>query len=105
VLILGTTSSFVGCVVPARLTGVLAAEQTESGRTVRNDRLVAVVETPHNPAEFLSLGGVHEQRVTEIEQFFVAYNLLEGLASGINPGCDLRRSKMTPRLRASPDGR
>ena len=80
VLILGTAGSFVGCVVPGRLIGVLAAEQTENGRTVRNDRLVAVVETPYNPAEYQSLDEVHAQRLTEIEQFFVSYNRIEGRA-------------------------
>src|SRR5262249_25736038 len=40
-----------GCGPPARLIGVLEAEQTEGGKTVRNDRLVAVVETRYNPAE------------------------------------------------------
>ena len=41
--------------MPARLIGVLEAEQTEGGKTVRNDRLVGVVETPYNPAEYRSL--------------------------------------------------
>ncbi|MDQ3290654.1 MAG: inorganic diphosphatase, partial [Bacteroidota bacterium] len=31
-----------GTLVPARLIGVIAAEQTEEGNTVRNDRLLAV---------------------------------------------------------------
>jgi inorganic pyrophosphatase len=44
VLILADEPSFPGCVVAARLIGVLEAEQTEGRKTVRNDRLVAVVE-------------------------------------------------------------
>jgi inorganic pyrophosphatase len=34
--------TFTGCVVPARLLGVMEAEQTEKGKTERNDRLIAV---------------------------------------------------------------
>jgi inorganic pyrophosphatase len=78
VLLLTDEAAFPGCVVPARLIGVLEAEQTEHGKTVRNDRLVAVVETPYNPAEYESLDEVGRQRLDEIEHFFVSYNLMEG---------------------------
>jgi inorganic pyrophosphatase len=78
VLLLMDEPSFPGCVVPARLIGVLEAEQTEGGKTVRNDRLVAVVETPYNPAEFHALEQVSRRRLVEIEHFFVSYNRLEG---------------------------
>jgi inorganic pyrophosphatase len=78
VLVLMDEPAFPGCVVPARLIGVLEAEQTEGGKTVRNDRLVAVVETPYNPAEYLSLEEVSRQRLDEIEHFFISYNKMEG---------------------------
>ena len=78
VLLLMDEPAFAGCVVPARLIGVLEAEQTEGGKTVRNDRLVAVVETPYNPAEYRSLEEVSEQRLVEIEHFFISYNQERG---------------------------
>jgi inorganic pyrophosphatase len=78
VLLLMDEPAFPGCVVPARLIGVLEAEQTEDGKTVRNDRLIAVVETPYNPAEYDSLDEVSRQRLDEIEHFFVSYNQVEG---------------------------
>jgi inorganic pyrophosphatase len=78
VLLLADEPAFPGCVVPARLIGVLEAEQTEGGKTVRNDRLVAVPETPYNPAEFHSLKDVSRQRLDEVEHFFVSYNRTEG---------------------------
>lgn len=55
VLVLTEEPSFAGCVLPAILIGVLEAEQTEEGNTVRNDRLIGVVETPfrERPAEFV----------------------------------------------------
>ena len=52
VLLIADEPTFVGCIVPCRLIGVLEAEQTEKGKTIRNDRLVAVVETPHNPPQY-----------------------------------------------------
>jgi inorganic pyrophosphatase len=78
VLVIMDEPAFPGCVVPAQLIGVLEAEQTEDGRTIRNDRLIAVVETPYNPAEFQSLEEVSQQRLDEIEHFFVSYNQMEG---------------------------
>ena len=78
VLLLADEPAFPGCVVPARLIGVLEAEQTEGGKTIRNDRLVAVVETPYNPAEYRSLEEASPQRLDEIEHFFVSYNKMEG---------------------------
>src|SRR5262245_48866900 len=74
VLLLAVEPSFPGCAVGARLIGVLEAEQTEGRKTVRNDRLVAVVETRYNPAEYQSLNEVNRQRLDEIESFFIAYN-------------------------------
>jgi inorganic pyrophosphatase len=69
----------IGCVVPARLIGVLEAEQTEtSGKNVRNDRLVAVIETEYNPPACRSIDQLPEQRLAEIEHFFVSYNQMEG---------------------------
>jgi inorganic pyrophosphatase len=78
VLLFSDEPAFPGCVVPARLIGVIEAEQTEDGETVRNDRLVAAVETPYNPADYHSLDEVSHQRLDEIEHFFVAYNEIEG---------------------------
>jgi inorganic pyrophosphatase len=78
VLLLSDEATFPGCVVPARLIGVLEAEQTDKGETVRNDRLVAVVETPFNQAPYNSLDEVSRQRLDEIEHFFVSYNEAEG---------------------------
>ena len=37
VLLLADEPSFPGCIVPAHLIGVLEAEQTEGGKTIRND--------------------------------------------------------------------
>jgi inorganic pyrophosphatase len=78
VLVLLNEPLAVGCVVPVRLIGVLEAEQTQDGRTIRNDRLIGVVETKVNPAELTSIRQVGEQTLREIEHFFVSYNEMEG---------------------------
>jgi len=78
VLLLMEEPAFPGLCGPRSLIGILEAEQTEDGKTVRNDRFVAVVETPYNAAEFHSLEEVSRQRLEEIEHFFISYNQMEG---------------------------
>src|SRR5438552_3284376 len=78
VVVLMDEPVFPGCVIPARLIGVLEAEQLEAGETVRNDRLFAVAETPSNPAPYRSLEQVSRQLLDEIEHFFICYNQMEG---------------------------
>src|SRR5262245_55929071 len=50
----------------------------EDGDPVDVLLLVAVVETPYNPAEYHSLDEVSRQRLDEIEHFFISYNKVEG---------------------------
>ncbi len=79
VLILMDESAFVGCLVPARLIGVIEAEQTErDGKTERNDRLIAVAANSHNHREVESLDQISDNLLDEIEHFFVSYNEVKG---------------------------
>jgi inorganic pyrophosphatase len=46
-LVLMDEPAFTGCLIEARLIGVIEAKQTEDGKTERNDRLIAVAaESP-----------------------------------------------------------
>jgi inorganic pyrophosphatase len=78
VLLLGDEPTFPGCVVLARLIGVVEAEQTDKGETVRNDRLIAATDVRYHPAAFESLEQLGKGRVDEIEHFFISYNHIEG---------------------------
>jgi inorganic pyrophosphatase len=79
VLILMDEPAFVGCLVPARLIGVIEAEQTErDGETGRNDRLIAVAANSHAHKEVQSLDDISETLVAEIEHFFTSYNEVKG---------------------------
>ncbi len=70
--------AFVGCLVAARLIGAIQAEQTEDGKTERNDRLIAVAEELRTHKNVRSLGDVSDNLVGEIEHFFVSYNEAKG---------------------------
>ena len=79
VLVLMDEAAFTGCLVVARLLGVIEAEQTEeNGETTRNDRLIAVAENARNHREVRALGQLNENLLDEIEHFFVSYNEMKG---------------------------
>src|SRR5262249_4389207 len=79
ILLLTEEPTFVGCLVHAKLLGVIEAEQTEKGKTERNDRLVAV---PLEAKSGKPIQGAIDQLDTSLAQritdFFVAYNQLQG---------------------------
>ena len=68
----------MGGLLPVRLLGVIEAEQTEDDNTVRNDRLVGVIETPYNRPEARELRDLSTTVLDAIEHFFVSYNEAEG---------------------------
>jgi inorganic pyrophosphatase len=74
VLLLMDQPAFTGCLVKARLIGVLEAEQTDGSMTERNDRLVAVAEDAHDYRDLKSLKDINANLLQELEHFFVSYN-------------------------------
>lgn len=66
-----------GCLVKAALIAVVNAEQTEQGKTFRNDRLVGSILDEESPAEFLQVE-LDDRRVAEIQFFFATYNRFSG---------------------------
>ncbi len=78
VLLLMDESAFAGCVVCARLIGVLEAEQSEGKETLRNDRLVAVAKDAHDYRDVCSLSDVNSNLLKELEHFFISYNEMRG---------------------------
>jgi inorganic pyrophosphatase len=74
VLILMDEPTFTGCVIQTRLIGVMEAEQTEGGKTERNDRLIAVAAQSRDYSEMKSLQDLNSNMLKEIEQFFITYN-------------------------------
>lgn len=79
VLVLMDQPAFCGCLVPARLVGVIEAEQTENGhKPQRNDRIVAVPVKCRVFSDCQSLKDLNNNRLTEITEFFVSYNRVHG---------------------------
>lgn len=74
VLLLMDEPAFTGCLVQARLLGVIEAEQTGKGETERNDRLIAVAAKSHTHATLKKISDLNPTLIDEIEHFFVSYN-------------------------------
>lgn len=79
VLVLMDEPAFAGCLVRARLVGVIEAEQTErDGETTRNDRLIAVAAESRLHKGVRTLEALGPALLDEIEHFFVSYNDFKG---------------------------
>lgn len=66
-----------GCVLEARLLGVIEAEQRErDGTWERNDRLVGVAVKARTHAHVQTLGDLRPGMLDEVEAFFAQYNQL-----------------------------
>jgi inorganic pyrophosphatase len=74
VLLLMDEPVFPGCLVEARILGVIEAEQTKDEETERNDRLIAVAAKSPTHESMKSLLRIEPKIVDEIEHFFVSYN-------------------------------
>jgi inorganic pyrophosphatase len=78
VLLLMDEPAYPGVLVPARLVGVIAAEQTENGNTVRNDRLLAVSAVSRTHHSLQDIKDLDKHLLEEIEHFFKSYNAIKG---------------------------
>lgn len=78
VLVLMDEPAFPGCIIDVRLLGVIEAEQTEEGKTTRNDRLIAVATHSKDYSNLRSLSDVNSNLIEEIKHFFVSYNQARG---------------------------
>ncbi|MEY2498346.1 MAG: inorganic pyrophosphatase, partial [Verrucomicrobiota bacterium] len=78
VLVLMDEPAFTGCLVHSRILGVIEAEQTEKGKTERNDRLIAVASKSRTQADLKSISDLNSKMLDEIEHFFISYNEAKG---------------------------
>ncbi|WP_294391660.1 inorganic diphosphatase [uncultured Sphingomonas sp.] len=78
ILVIGDEPSAPGCVVQVKLLGVIEAEQSEEGRTVRNDRLIARTALSINYRDADDIADLGSSFVDHLGRFFVNYNALKG---------------------------
>ena len=80
VIVLLDAPVYPGCVVYARLLGVLEAEQQDGGigPWKRNDRVIAVVGGPKGHSSLRTIRDVDAFQLDAIESFFASYHGLDG---------------------------
>lgn len=78
VLVLSEAPLFPGCLVHVHLIGVIRAVQKERRKMIRNDRLLATLQTPVNKPAITQLHQVSGQQLKDIEHFFRSYNQAQG---------------------------
>lgn len=74
ILVLMDEPAFTGCLVEARLIGVIEATQTEKKKKERNDRLIAVAAESHTHGHIRKMSDLNSTLLEEIEHFFISYN-------------------------------
>ena len=77
IIIISELKSFPGCVMDCRIIGAITAKQTEDGKTVRNDRFLAVPAVSRFFSKVKSIDDLPKDIMEEIEKFFTNYNELE----------------------------
>ncbi len=79
ILVVMDAPVFPGCLLEARLVGVIEAEQRESdGTWERNDRLIGVAVKARTHAHVHGLDDLRPGMLDEVEAFFGHYNQLAG---------------------------
>ncbi|CAN5326510.1 inorganic diphosphatase [soil metagenome] len=79
ILVLGDEPSPVGTLLTARLIGVIEAEQTEDGQTVRNDRLLAVAAVSRLFAKVTKVDDLDADFIKNLTAFWENYDALRGV--------------------------
>lgn len=78
IMVLMDEPAHVGCLLDVRIIGVIEADQTEDGKTIRNDRLIGVAVHSYNHENIKTLSEVNKSILDQVEEFFVTYNKSRG---------------------------
>ncbi len=78
ILVLAEEELPIGCLLWVRLIGIIEAQQTEGGQTVRNDRIIARAAHSRLFADVHEVAELGQAFTDELATFFVAYNALKG---------------------------
>src|SRR5437868_11000095 len=72
IMILMDEPAHVGCVLTVRLIGVIEAEQSQNGKTTKNDRLIGVAVHSYGHENIQSIAELNKSILDHVEEFFVS---------------------------------
>ena len=75
-IVIHEATTYPGTVIKCRVLGVLEVSQTEKGKSLRNDRIIA---TPAQDPRFQRLGDFTEAMCKDLQEFFLATHALENV--------------------------
>jgi len=78
VLVMSATPALGGCLMECRVVGAVTARQRDRNKWVRNDRVWAVPVASRSYENIKSLTDISKTFLTQVEQFFAAYNAARG---------------------------
>ncbi len=78
IIIISELKSFPGCVMDCRIIGAITANQTEVGKTVRNDRFIGIPEASQMFADIQEIKELPADIINQTQTFFINYNEIEG---------------------------
>jgi inorganic pyrophosphatase len=78
VLLLLEEPALPGCLIEARLLGVMVVSQTRRHRKLRNDRFIAVPHQGGAVCQPKTIKGLGPELLDQLKHFFVSYNAYEG---------------------------
>ncbi|HWD87616.1 MAG TPA: inorganic diphosphatase [Mucilaginibacter sp.] len=79
IIVISEITSFPGCSMDCRIIGGFTAEQTQkSGKSVRNDRFLSVLDISEVYKDVNEIDDLPEGIMKQIENFFVNYNKQAG---------------------------
>jgi inorganic pyrophosphatase len=78
IMVLMDAPAHVGCLIEVRIIGIIAAEQTQDGKTKVNDRLLGVAIHSYDHEHLKSIKDVSKTLLDQIEEFFISYNKQRG---------------------------
>jgi inorganic pyrophosphatase len=78
VMVLFDEPCVVGALLEVRLLGVIEGQQTEEGRSFRNDRLLATATQSRQFASLRKPEDLGRDYLDQLERFWVQYNALKG---------------------------
>lgn len=77
VLVLMDEPSWPGCIIESTVIGVMEAEESENGKTVKNDRVIATAVASERYQKIKKLSSLDHYLAEQIELFFNTYTRLE----------------------------
>jgi inorganic pyrophosphatase len=78
IMVLMDAPAHVGCLIEARIIGIIEAKQTQDGITERNNRLLGVAIHSYEHEHLQSVDDVNKTLLAQVEEFFVSYNKQRG---------------------------